>query len=144
MTVDVILFGIGRYGDGIARRLRKQGLTVLGVDFDPQTISAWQRQGHAAVYGDAEDPEFPATLPLAHARWVVCTIPVRQVNLALLHALRAHGFRGKVALTAHDSFDARLLEQQDANLVLRPFSAAADKTAETLAAEIALQPEGRN
>ena len=144
MTVDVILFGIGRYGDGIARRLRKQGLTVLGVDFDPQTISAWQRQGHAAVYGDAEDPEFPATLPLAHARWVVCTIPVRQVNLALLHALRAHGFRGKVALTAHDSFDARLLEQQDANLVLRPFSAAADKTAETLAAEIALQPEERN
>ena len=134
--VDVILFGIGRYGDGIARRLRRQGLTVLGVDFDPQAIAAWQRQGLTAVYGDAEDPEFPATLPLARARWVVCTIPGRDANLALHHALRAHGFRGKVALTAHSAYDARLLEQQHADLVLRPFGAAAEHAAEALAQAI--------
>ena len=135
--VDVILFGIGRYGDSIAHRLRHQGLSVLGVDFDPQAIAVWQRQGLAVVYGDAEDPEFPATLPLAHAHWVVCTIPVRAANLALRHALRAHGFRGKVALTAHNAYDARLIEQQHVELVLRPFRAAAESAAEALAAAIA-------
>lgn len=136
-AVDVILFGIGRFGDGVARSLRHRGLAVLGVDFDPQAIAAWQRQELMAVYGDVEDPEFPATLPLAQARWVVCTVPVREANLALLHALRAHGFRGKVALTAHSAYDARLLEQQHADLVLRPFRAAAEQAAEALAAAIA-------
>jgi len=131
-AVDVILFGIGRYGDDIARRLHDQGLSVLGVDFDPQAIATWQQQGLTAVYGDAEDPEFPATLPLAQAHWVVCTIPVREANLALHHALRAHGFRGKVALTAHDARAARALEQQGADLVLRPFSAAAEHAAAAL------------
>ena len=137
VAVDVILFGIGRFGDGVARSLRHRGLAVLGVDFDPQAIDAWQRQELMAVYGDVEDPEFPATLPLAQARWVVCTVPVREANLALLHALRAHGFRGKVALTAHSAYDARLLEQQHADLVLRPFRAAAEQAAEALAAAIA-------
>jgi len=137
VAVDVILFGIGRFGDGVARSLRHRGLAVLGVDFDPQAIAAWQRQELMAVYGDVEDPEFPATLPLAQARWVVCTVPVREANLALLHALRAHGFRGKVALTAHSVYDARLLEQQHADLVLRPFRAAAEQAAEALAAAIA-------
>jgi len=131
-TVDVILFGIGRYGDDIARRLHNQGLSVLGVDFDPQAIAAWQHHGLTAVYGDAEDPEFPATLPLTQAHWVVCTIPDRGANLALHHALRAHGFHGKVALTAHNAHEARALEKQGADLVLRPFSAAAEHAAAAL------------
>jgi Kef-type K+ transport system membrane component KefB len=129
---DVILFGLGRYGDGIARGLRERGLRVLGVDFDPAAIAIWHRRGHAAVYGDAEDPEFPATLPLAQARWVVCAIPNRELNLALRHALRAHGFRGAVALTAHTAHDARVLQSQGADLVLRPFAVAAEQTAEVL------------
>ncbi|HEX9625777.1 MAG TPA: cation:proton antiporter family protein [Acidiferrobacterales bacterium] len=134
--VDVILFGLGRFGDGIARALRSQGVSVLGVDFDPQASAAWRREGLAAVYGDAEDPEFTATLPLARARWVVCAIPQREANLALQHALRAHAYGGKVALTAHSADDARLFEAAGADLVLRPFAAAAERTADTLLASL--------
>ena len=134
---DVILFGLGRFGDGIASALRERGVTVLGVDFDPQAIAAWHRHGYPAIYGDAEDPEFPATLPLARAAWVVSAIPDRRLSLVLHGALKAHGFCGKVALTAHNTHDARVLEQQGVDLVLRPFSAAAEQTAEALAAAIA-------
>jgi Kef-type K+ transport system membrane component KefB len=35
---DVLLFGLGRYGMGIARRLGQHGLRVLGVDFNPEVI----------------------------------------------------------------------------------------------------------
>jgi hypothetical protein len=63
---------------------------------------------------------------------VVCAIPQREANLALQHALRAHGYRGKMALTAHTADDARLFAAEGADLVLRPFAAAAEHTADAL------------
>lgn len=36
------------------------------------------------VFGDADDPEFPASLPLASAKWVVSTIVRVDVNRVLL------------------------------------------------------------
>jgi len=137
--VEVIVFGLGRFGGNLARGLKARGIAVCGVDFDPQAVSDLRRQGLPAQYGDAEDPEFPATLPLAQARWVVSAIPQREVNLALLHALRAHGFRGHVALTAHSTSDAEAFRQRGADLVLHPFVAAAEQTV-TMLAE-ALRPE---
>ena len=132
--VDVILFGLGRFGGDVAHRLRERGCRVLGVDFDPQVIADWHRRGQHAVYGDAEDSEFPATLPLAEAKWVICTVPSRDVNLALLHALRTHGFRGKVALTAYNTHDGRVLEHEGPDMLLRPLSAAAEQTVDDLLA----------
>jgi Kef-type K+ transport system membrane component KefB len=133
LAADVILFGLGRYGGNLARRLRHRGISVLGVDFDPQAVRDWRREGFPAQYGDAEDPEFPATLPLAHARWVISTAPQRDVSLALLHGLRAHGFRGRTALTAHSDADAELLRQKGADRVFLPFADAAEQAAETIA-----------
>ncbi|MEW6332549.1 MAG: cation:proton antiporter family protein [Pseudomonadota bacterium] len=132
-AADVILFGLGRYGDNLARELRHRGASVFGADFDPQAIRAWREAGQPAQYGDAEDPEFPGTLPLAQARWVVCTVPSRDVGLALLHALRTHGFRGRIALTAHSEVDAALLREKGADIVLLPFTDAAGEAARTLA-----------
>lgn len=134
LAADVILFGLGRYGGNLARRLRARGISVLGVDFDPQAVRDWQREGFPAQYGDAEDPEFPATLPLVRARWVVSTAPQRDVSLALLHGLRAHGFRGRTALTAHSDADAELLRHKGADHVFLPFADAAEQAAETIAA----------
>ena len=131
--VDVIVFGLGRYGNNIAQGLRRSGLSVLGVDFDPEAVRAWHQQNLPAHYGDAEDPEFPATLPLEQARWVVCAIPQREVNLALLHALRHHGYAGQVALTAHTMRDAERLRAAGADAVLLPFADAAERAVELLA-----------
>lgn len=135
-TVEVIVFGLGRYGDDIAQGLRRRAIAVLGVDFNPQAIAAWTELGHPAVYGDAEDPHFPAALPLARAAWVVCAIPNLDINLALLHALRAHGFRGKLAVTAHNAADAAVLDRHHPDLVLRPFTAAAEQAAQLLAGSV--------
>lgn len=133
---DVILFGLGRFGNNVARGLRKQGASVLGVDFDPQVVARLRAAGRAAQYGDAEDPEFPATLPLAAARWVVSTIPDRETNLALMQALRGHGYTGRFALTTHHVHDAEVLERHGADLVLNPFVAAAEQTVAVLVAAL--------
>jgi Kef-type K+ transport system membrane component KefB len=72
---DVLLFGLGRYGTGIARRLRQHGLKVLGVDFNPEVIRSWDEQEIEVIYGDATDPELIGSLPLGAARWAARPCP---------------------------------------------------------------------
>lgn len=131
-SVDVILFGLGRYGSNLAQHLHQRGLRVLGVDIDSKTVAEWNRKGLQAIYGDAEDPDFPGTLPLSEARWIVSTLPRREVNLALLDALHHHGFTGQKTVTAHNTRDAEMLKESGADLVLFPFADAAREAAELL------------
>lgn len=133
---DVIVYGMGRYGRRLAGYLRERGAGVMGVDFDPQTLAACSRQDFAVRYGDAEDPVFPETLPLSRARWVVSTLPQIEINLALLDALRRHGFEGRIAMAAHSERDAGRLAQAGVNKVLMPFDDAADFAANTIAKEL--------
>ncbi len=142
--VDVILFGLGRYGSHIARDLISRKLNVLGVDFDRQVVAAWQREGFAVRYGDAEDPEFPATLPLNQAQWVVSTIPQLDVNLSLLDALRNNGFSGRMAFTAHSPRDAEILQESGADLILTPFTHAAREAAQILMEETCIEETCRD
>jgi Trk K+ transport system NAD-binding subunit len=76
-------------------------------------------------------------LPLARARWIVSTLPKAGISLALLQSLRRHGYRGRVALAAHDERDAAALRRAGADRVLMPFSDAADLAARELAEEVA-------
>ncbi len=129
---DVILFGLGRYGTAIAEGLRGRGLTVLGVDFDPEMVARWRARGLPAYYGDAADPDFGKSLPLGSARWVVCAIPVHggslthdDPRLALVDALRNHGYRQCIAVAIHQPDDLPALRSRDVDLVLLPMADAA-------------------
>jgi Kef-type K+ transport system membrane component KefB len=123
--VDVIVLGAGRFGGALLRPLRDAGHRVLVVDFDPRVVDAVRADGHPARYGDADDPELPASLPLAGVRWVVSTVRRPDVGLALLHALEHHGYTGQVLLSAHDPADAHALLLRGAHHVLLPYEAAA-------------------
>ncbi len=129
---DVVLFGLGRFGAGIARELRQRGHRVLGVDFDPDLVRRLEGQGYEVRYGDAEDPEFLATLPLAQVRWVLSSLREMPVNLALLHGLRDFGYKGCVAVTAHTVADAELLKQAGTDRVLIPYADAAAEAVDNL------------
>jgi Kef-type K+ transport system membrane component KefB len=126
---QVVVYGLGRYGGRLARRLHETGIRVLGVDFDPQVLAAMRRHGLPVRYGDAEDPDFPESLPLAGAHWVIGTLPLPAANLTLMRCLREHGFRGSVAAVARSRDDEALLQQHGAARVLHPFEDAADAAA---------------
>ena len=136
---EVVLFGLGRYGNLIARGLMQSGLRVLGVDFDPEVVRRWRELGHDAVYGDANDPEFVAHLPLARVSWVVCAMP--QVGGALsqtdtgpvlARTLQANRYAGRLALTAHRPGDVPTLRAAGADVVLLPFNDAARHAVEAI------------
>ncbi|WP_142849139.1 cation:proton antiporter [Telmatospirillum sp. J64-1] len=129
---DVILFGLGRYGSNMARGLRQQGLSVLGIDFDPEAVRQWQSQGYTALYGDANDPNFASHLPLHDDQWVIAAVPAQRGALSdsdatrtLLRSLRTAGYRGRIAITAQRPMDIHDLKEAGADLVLLPFADAA-------------------
>jgi Kef-type K+ transport system membrane component KefB len=136
---DVLLFGLGRYGTAIARRLQQHGLKVLGVDFNPEVIRLWDAQDMEVVYGDATDPEFIGSLPLGGARWAVSAVPEHRTGLthedpriALIQALRFHKFGGRIAVAAPRGGDVDRLCEAGADLVLLPFQDAADRAADLI------------
>ncbi len=140
--IDVILFGLGRFGTRIARELEQRGYRVLGVDFDPNLIHGQEEKSYEVYYGDAEDPEFLASLPLGQARWVLSSLREKSVNFALLHGLRDHGYKGRVAVTAHATTCAQQLKQAGADLVLLPYADAAVEAVDNLFGVTGRQSDG--
>jgi Kef-type K+ transport system membrane component KefB len=136
---EVVLLGLGRYGTAIGMRLKKRGLHVLGVDFNPAAVRRGRSLGIDVEYGDASDPEFVRHLPLDGVKWVVSTVPVHEAGLvhgdtriAIVQALKNSGFRGRVAISSHRDAEAGALLAGGADLVLEPFQDAADQAVDLL------------
>ncbi|MDZ7728700.1 MAG: cation:proton antiporter family protein [Dehalococcoidia bacterium] len=132
LRCDVIVFGLGRYGEAIAEGLRNRGYRVLGVDFDPELVRRYQAVGLLAHYGDAEDAEFIRHLPIHDAKWVISSAPTVDTNLTLLDSLRSEGYRGRIALTARSTADTQRLLGRGVDVVLRPFRDAAVRAIEEI------------
>jgi hypothetical protein len=139
-TVDAVVFGVGRFGAALTEQLLEEDLRVLVVDWDPQRIQDEPEHPRLElVFGDAEDGEFPATLPLQRVRSVVCTIPAPATSAVLVSSLRRNGYDGPIAVTAHTRADAEWLRSVDADLVLQPFEDAAGSGSDSV---IALLTDG--
>ncbi len=137
--IKVIVFGLGRFGTAIGMRLQKRGIKVLGVDFNPLAVRRWRELGLETEFGDATDPEFVAELPLAHAEWIVSTVPIHPTGLShedtrmtLIQLTGTSGFRGRVAVVSHHPKDTEEMFASGADMVLEPFQDAADKAVELL------------
>jgi Kef-type K+ transport system membrane component KefB len=131
----VIVFGVGRYGGHIIEELHAAGVPVMGVDFDPFALARIAELGVPTLYGDAEDFDLPATLPLECAEWIINSAPGLETNRALLAAMRSHGVRARIAVTAHTRATADALRDTDADLILRPFIDAGDVAVRALGYE---------
>ncbi|MFN3869272.1 MAG: NAD-binding protein, partial [Hyphomicrobiaceae bacterium] len=136
---DVIVFGLGRFGAAIAKRLDARDRRVLAIDVDPVAVRRWREHGGAALYGDAADPEFVATLPLHATQWVISAIPDHNLGLtheegqvAVIHGLRRAGYEGRIAVRSRDARDTPLLQAAGADLVLEPFEVAANSAIELI------------
>jgi Kef-type K+ transport system membrane component KefB len=132
---DIVLFGLGRFGSGIAQKLRERGHRVLGVDFDPDLVRRHREGDYAVRYGDAEDPEFLATLQLGQVRWVLSSLREVPINLALLHGLREQDYSGQIAVTADASRNVKQLKDAGADQVLIPYTNAATEAVDIIFGE---------
>ena len=135
----VIIFGLGRFGTAIGLRLKKRGIPVLGVDFNPLAVRRWRELGLDSEFGDATDPEFFNGLPLSGSHWLVSTAPSyltglshEDIHLTLMQLAGSAGFRGKIAVTSHHQAHTEALLAAGADVVLEPFQDAAQRAADLL------------
>jgi Kef-type K+ transport system membrane component KefB len=135
----VIIFGLGRFGGEIASALESRDIHPLGVDFDPEALQRWTASGRAGVYGDASDPEFLPSLPLAGADWVVVAVPPypqsldrADIRLSVLHGLRQAGYQGRLAFSSHNRVDAETMAATGVDLVLLPYHDGAIRAVERM------------
>ncbi|MFN2395557.1 MAG: cation:proton antiporter [Bacteroidales bacterium] len=128
---DIIIFGLGTYGNNIARSLEENGFKVFGVDFDPRAVKRWNRKGRPAQYGDADDPELMEILP-GDTQCMISTLPDKQINLALIKYLKEFKYKGKIAVTSYYGRTAKELELAGADLILLPFVDASENIVEKL------------
>lgn len=144
----VILFGLGRFGTAIGMRLKNRGISVLGVDFNPDAVKRRRELGLDAEFGDASDPEFITELPLPNAEWLVSTIPTHPTGLShedarttLIQLARTSGFDGRTAVTSHSHRDTSDMQAAGADIVLEPFQDAADRAVELICGAV---PQARS
>ena len=130
--LDAVVFGLGRFGSAIASRLRDRGLNLLAVDLDPESVRRHAEDGYQARFGDAEDPEFLASLPLDRADWVVATLRDRALTRALIKSLRHSKFGGRIAVAGTSEKDRKYFLEMGVDLVLVPYTDAADDAAQRL------------
>jgi Kef-type K+ transport system membrane component KefB len=139
-TFDVIVFGYGRFGRHLVRHLAMLGCKVLVVDWDP--FGRLQLEDQVLLdrvtlrYGDADDPEFPGTLPLNEVNWFISTIARAETSMVLAQSLRRWGVSGKIAVTALSVWDlekfASGVSDGTIDVVLQPFDDAADDAIEII------------
>ncbi|MFP3908206.1 MAG: cation:proton antiporter [Acidimicrobiales bacterium] len=131
-AIDVVLFGVGRFGRSILEHLVASDREVLAVDIDPEVLHRLRSRGIPATFGDLEEPELLASLPLGRARGVISTIPHVAANLLLIETLRRLGYDGTIAVTVHHDRDDEVLSAVPGVTVLRPFSTAATQLVDDL------------
>ncbi len=146
---DAIVFGHGRFGQQLVRELVQSGKTVLVVEWDPYAQVEIEQEHLAdrvsVVFGDANSPDFPETLPIRQARWIISTLPDADTNLVLAASLRRHGATCPIAVTVHTDdaeniYQAALVEGT-VSAVLHPFRDAADDALEVLTRLESSEPE---
>jgi Kef-type K+ transport system membrane component KefB len=126
---QVVVLGLGRYGARLALKLHEDGLRVLGVDFDPETVDTLRPRGLDLRFGDSQDHDFLDSLPLERACWIISTLPDLHSNRQLLRALAQRDLSGEVAIVARDDAQGAALKQAGAPVVLYPMRNPVDHVA---------------
>lgn len=123
---DVILFGLGRFGSKIAKMLDDHPETnYLGIDFDPQLVEAYQKDGKDVIFGDIEDPEILEHIPYHTSSCVLSTIPHREHSIHLVKKLLREKYKGRILITALNEKEQQQLQECGADEVLLPHEMAA-------------------
>lgn len=136
---DIVIFGLGRFGKSIAKLLIAKQLDVLAVDFNPDEVREWEFQGYDAIYGDACDIEFLASLPLNQAKWIICAIPQHLLGVThqdpriiLTETVRQAKIPSYIAVTTHHTSEVDSLKARGVDVILQPFYDAATRAVEII------------
>ena len=86
----VILVGVGRFGNFVARLLRYQKVDVTVIDNDSEHIEFLRRLGIKAYYGDANRHDLLEAAGADKAKLIICTLDEEEKVEHMIKTVRKH------------------------------------------------------
>ncbi|NBC83762.1 MAG: cation:proton antiporter [Bacteroidetes bacterium] len=124
----VVIIGLGRFGRRLADMLNEHPeINFLGVDFDPVVIDDLKKTGTDIIYGDLDDPDLLADIPIKKKGKIISTIPNNELSIQLDNMSKQYEFEGEIFVTATNKTAYRQLIKYgfDDNHILQPHQMAA-------------------
>lgn len=117
---DAIVFGYHRLGWKICETLKEKELSFIVVDCDPLAIDKMIKRNIEYIYGEADDVEFLAELPLDKVKMIISTIPDADDQITLIKHARM--VNSKALIISSLSHTRRLEEiyKAGANFIIIP------------------------
>jgi predicted Kef-type K+ transport protein len=125
-NATIAIFGMGRVGTGAYDTMRKvHGNTVVGVDFDADTVRRHKEAGRNVMRGAPSDADFWDQLHQDHnIKLVMLALPNLAANMDALEQLRAIKFPGRIAATARFMDEEEPLRKAGASAVFNIYAEA--------------------
>ena len=126
LGATIAIFGMGRVGSGAYDKMRElHGDTVVGIDFDAESIKRHQAMGRKVLLGDPSDADFWDKIEQDHSiELVMLALPNYQANLDVLGQLREIAFSGRIAATARFPDEEEGLRQSGITAVFNIYTEA--------------------
>ena len=115
----VIIAGMGRYGQIIARVLIAQGYTCTVLDHDAEIIEAARRFGYRVFFGDATRLDLLRTAGIAKAKLMVVAVDNVEQSLKVVDLAKEHYPALTLVARAHDVTHWNQLRDRGVLLVQR-------------------------
>ena len=87
---EVIIAGLGRFGQIFGRLLRAQNIPFVAIDHDPDQIELLRKFGHKVYYGDASRADLLTTAGAAKAKYFILAIDGGEESLEVTKTLKRH------------------------------------------------------
>ncbi|MBI2551552.1 cation:proton antiporter [Candidatus Uhrbacteria bacterium] len=131
-TPEIFLLGFHGVGQVLLQGLHDLRRSYVIVDFDPHVVRRLMEQGEPVMYGDAGDEEFLRDQQIKKAKFVLSTIPEKQMSIDLLSSLKDIGFSGGVVVSVPEPKDAADCYAAGADFVIIPKQLGGEKVKEIL------------
>ncbi len=128
-AAEWLVIGMGRTGGVVYKALCKQDQRVVGLDADPTVLEYHLAAGRRVVYGDAEDTELWAGLPLDKVKGIFLTVPDFDVRLTAVTQLRKRGFSGQISSICYHGDEETQLLRLGADFAIHPLIEAGNRLA---------------
>lgn len=129
---DIILFGYNRIGYDLVKSFKKMKKGFLVVDNNPEVILKLADSGIDCRYGDAQDVELLADLPMKSAKIIISTIPDLDTSMFLLSKIKKINRKAIFIAISHQIEEALELYEAGATYVLTPHFVGGQHTANLL------------
>ncbi|MDD3285078.1 MAG: cation:proton antiporter [Patescibacteria group bacterium] len=119
-TFEAIIFGYHRTGWKIGQALKKKKISFAAVDFNPESVVNFKRQGVRSFFGDASDIEFLQSLPWDSVKIVISTIPSPEDQLVLINFVRRSNPKAIILASLYQKKYLPSLYEAGADYVILP------------------------